>query len=191
MVRQRITWLGAAARGLCRRIVSDGRAVAAIEFALIAPILISLYFGAVELGDALIISRKVTHVTSSLTDLVTQSKTIVNSDMKNIFDAATAVITPYSATNLKMIVSEISIDATSNATIVWSDARGTGAVAYTVGTPVTNLPSGVTTASTYVVSTEVHYSYKPLIGYIMTGTFDLHDQFYLRPRLSASIARSP
>jgi hypothetical protein len=45
----------------------------------------------------------------------------------------------------------------------------------------------VKVASTYLISAEVHYAYTPTIGYVMTGTFDLNDKFYLRPRLSDSI----
>ena len=59
-----------------------------------------------------------------------------------------------------------------------------------VNSIVTNLPAQVKTASTFIVTAEVHYAYTPVIGYVMTGTFDLKDQFYLRPRLSDTITRS-
>ena len=74
------------------------------------PMMLTLYLGGVELSDALTINRKVTHVTSSLGDLVTQSKSITNTDMSDIFDAAASIITPYNAGALKMVVSGISID---------------------------------------------------------------------------------
>ena len=43
-----------------------------VEFALILPILLCLYFGAVEVGQALIINRKVTHATSTVTSVETR-----------------------------------------------------------------------------------------------------------------------
>jgi len=36
---------------------------------------------------------------------------------------------------------------------------------------------------------EVHYPYTPTLGYVLTGTYDLTDKFYLRPRLSDKICR--
>ena len=67
---------GRRARQIWRRLAGDQRAVSAVEFALILPIMLLLLFGGVELGDALTIDRKVTHVTSTISDLVAQSKTI-------------------------------------------------------------------------------------------------------------------
>jgi hypothetical protein len=40
------------------------------------------------------------------------------------------------------------------------------------------------------VLAEVSYSYQPTYGYVMTGTLTLHDQTYMRPRQSTSIART-
>jgi Flp pilus assembly protein TadG len=172
------------------RLASDRRGVSAVEFALILPLMMTLYLGGNELSHALTIARKVTHVTSSLGDLITQSKTITDADMANILNAATAVMTPYpTGLLLKIKVSGIDIDATGKATVAWSDAQNDTAL--TVGAVVTNLPAAVKTPSTFIVTAEVHYAYTPAIGYVLTGTFDLKDQFYLRPRLSDCISRPP
>ena len=169
-----------------RRLAGERSGLAATEFALLLPLMLGLYLGAVELGNALTINRKVTHVTSSLSDLVTQSRTISNADMKNILDAAASVIVPYSTGLLRIKVSGVSIDSTGKATVTWSDARN--------DTPLPKnstitLPAAVKQPNTFLVTAEVHYSYTPMIGYVLTGTFDLKDQFYLRPRLSDAINR--
>ena len=72
--------------------------------------MLTLYFGGIEVSDALTIDRKVTHVTSSLADLVTQAKSITNSDMANILDASASVMAPYAVGSLQITVTEISID---------------------------------------------------------------------------------
>ncbi len=171
-----------------RRLAGDRGGVSAVEFALILPLMLTLYIGGIQIGEALTISRKVTHVTSSLGDLVTQSRTITNSDMTNILDAAAAVMAPYSDTPLKMTVSGISINSSGKATVAWSDARNATALA--VGSTVT-VPAAVKQNDSFLVTAEVHYPYKPGIGYVLTGEFDLRDQFWLRPRLSDDIQRPP
>ncbi len=169
---------------------SDAHGVSAVEFALILPVMLTLYLGCNELGNGLTIARKVTHVTSTVSDLVTQSKdSITMADMQNIANAAGAIMTPYSAAALRIRVSEYYIDADKKVTVVWSASRypTTTEMPLPKDTVITNLPTVVKTPNTYLVTTEVHYAYTPTIGYVMTGTFDLHDQFYLRPRLSKGI----
>lgn len=170
------------------RLRRDARAVSAVEFALILPIMLTLYLGGDELGHGLTISRKVTHVSSSLSDLITQSTSISDDDMDNILNAAASVITPYSTSNLTIVISEYYIDANKKVTVKWSD--GYHRQALDTGTPITNLPSALLSASSYLVTADVDYAYTPTVGYIMTGTFNIHDQFYLRPRLNdTGIAR--
>lgn len=176
--------LGVGARLWITRLRIDRSGIAALEFALLLPVMLLLFFGAVELSEALTINRKVTHVSSSLGDLVTQSKTITASEMNNILDVAAGVMTPYSETPLKMKVTGVTIDANGKATVAWSFARNDTKL--TKGATVT-VPPTVKQPSSFIVMTEVHYPYTPTIGYVLTGTFDLKDEFYMRPRLSPEI----
>ncbi len=173
-------------RRLARRLRADSAGVAAVEFALLLPLMLTLYFGSVEFGDALTIDRKVTHVTSSLADLVTQAKTISNTDMQNILDATASIITPYDDDLLRIVVSGVSIDQNGTAKVAWSDARNDTALAVN---SVITLPAALNDPNTFIVTAQVHYAYTPTIGYLITGTFDLHDQFYLRPRLTNDVKR--
>ncbi len=161
--------------------------LAALEFALILPIMALLYLGGFEVTEAFMINRKVTHATSALGDLVAQAEDISDTDMSNIFDAVEAVLNPYPAGNGYMIVSGVSVDDDGIATVVWSDARF--ASAYAVGTQL-DLPLSVTQNNTFIVFAEVHYEYTPQFGYTLTGVIDLHDEFYLRPRLQNQVYRT-
>ena len=78
-------------------------------------------------------------------------------------------------------MSGIRIDAGGIAKVAWGSAFQDTPLA--VGAPF-SLPAGVAVPNTFIVTAEVHYAYTPVIGYTLTGTFDLKDQFYLRPRLS-------
>ena len=83
-------------------------------------------------------------------------------------------------------MSSVRIDATGKATIDWSDTlNGT---ARSKGSTVT-LPAALIVANSYLIWSEVQYSYKPVIGYVVSGTLTLKDQIYMRPRLSDSVTR--
>ncbi len=168
-------------------LAGDNRGVSAVEFAMLLPLMMTLYLGTVEVSQGVGADRKVTLTARTICDLVSQVSSIGNSDMTNALNASSAVMTPYPVSNLKVTVSSVKIDANGKATIVWSDTlNGT---ARTVGATVT-LPTALNVANTYLIWSEVQYTYKPLIGYVVTGTLTLKDQIYMRPRLSDSVTRT-
>ncbi len=164
---------------LCR-LAREKRGVSAVEFALIAPLLVSLYLGCVEISDGVSADRKVTLVASTVANLVTQSTTLAASDMTNIFDASSAIIAPYSTANLKITVSCISIDANKNATVKWSATRNGTALSGTV-----TVPTDLQVASTQLVYAQASYAYTPVIGYTITGTLNMSEKMYMMPRITA------
>ena len=165
----------------------DERGVSAVEFALLLPLLVTLYLGGVETSQGITIDRKVTLVARTVADLSSQVTSISNSDMTNILAAASSVVAPYSTGNLKVTVSQVTIDANGRATITWSDTKN--GTARTVGSTVT-LPTALNVASSSLIWSEVQYAYKPTVGYLITGTMTLKDQIYMRPRLSDSVTRT-
>jgi Flp pilus assembly protein TadG len=172
---------------LLRRFANDRSAVSALEFAMILPIMVTLYLGGVEIGQALTINRKVTHITSTLADLVTQSKAVTTTDIENIFDAAAAIVAPYNTGLLSMKITGIQVDENGEtAKVVWGDARNDTAAAPNADITI---PASVRQADAFVIEAEVHYDYTPAIGYVLTGTLDLSDKFYLQPRLSDAVIR--
>jgi hypothetical protein len=98
------------------------------------------------------------------------------------------VMSPFPISNLKVTVSSIKIDASGKATVDWSDTLNGAARAK--GSAVT-LPAAFIVASTSLIWSEVQYTYKPVVGYVVTGTLNLSDQIYMRPRLSDSVTRTP
>jgi Flp pilus assembly protein TadG len=162
------------------------RGMAAVEFALILPFMLTTYLGGVEIGDGVAIDRKVAITTRAVADLASRYTTIKNADMSSILGASSVIIQPYGATPLAVTVSQVTVDAKGNATIAWSDTlNGT---ARTVGAPVT-LPGTLATPNASYVWGEVNYIYTPTLGYVMTGSWHLSNQIFMSPRESASITR--
>jgi Flp pilus assembly protein TadG len=177
-------------RNNIERLARDQRGVSAVEFALLLPLMLTLYLGAVETSSAVAVDRKVTLAARSVADLISQAASVSTTDVNNILDAATAVTAPYSGTPLKVVVTQVKIDANNNATVDWSAAKGTGASARGAGSGVT-VPDTLKVANTYLIMGEVSYAYTPVIGYVLTGTLNLHDQIFMRPRQSTSVTKTP
>ncbi len=170
-----------------RRLARDRRGVSAVEFALLAPMMIGLYLGCVEISDGVSADRKVSLTAATLANLTAQVATISNSDMTNILTASSAIIAPYSASNLKITVSCLNIDSTGKVTVEWSDTKnGTARATNSVVT----IPAALAVPNSHLIFSEVSYAYTPTVGYTITGTLSLSDQMFMTPRLSATVART-
>jgi Flp pilus assembly protein TadG len=171
--------------GRLSRFTRDRRGVSAIEFALIAPLMIGLYLGCAEISDGVAADRKVSLIAGALSNLTAQSTTLATTDMTNILDASSAIITPYSASLLKMTVSCIKMNATGVATVQWSVTRN--GTARSIGSTYSfpSASSALAVANSWLILSEVSYAYTPTVGYTITGTLTLSDQMYMSPRITA------
>jgi Flp pilus assembly protein TadG len=172
-----------ASSGIFRKIhrfARDRRGVSAVEFALLAPLMIGLYLGCAEVSDGVSASRKVSLISATLANLSAQVGTISTSDMTNIMDASTAIIAPYAASKLKMTITCLSIDATGKATVKWSATRNG-----TANTGVMTIPSALAVPNSQLLFAQASYAYTPTVGYTISGTLTLADKMYMSPRVMA------
>lgn len=167
------------------RLIRDRRGVSAVEFALVAPLMIALYLGCVEISDGVSADRKVSLVAGAVANLTAQVTAISTSDMTNILDASSAITQPYSAGNLAVVVSCLNIDASKNVTVKWSETRN--GTARGVGSTYTfeSSAEALKVANTQLILAEVTYNYTPIFGYSITGTITLSDHMFMSPRISA------
>lgn len=172
------------------RLVRDRRGVAAVEFAVIVPLMLVMFFGTVEFSSGVAVDRKVSLVTQELADLVSRNPSVADTDIANFTTIANAMLTPYSTTPLKATMSELYIDpATGAARVQWSKGGAPRATSSTVTVPANLIArDSVTNAispNQYLIFTETSYLYTPAVGYVMAKAgVTLSDKTYMRPRLS-------
>jgi Flp pilus assembly protein TadG len=168
-----------------QRFARDRDGLSAVEFAMVLPVMLTLYLGSVQLGDGLAIKFRTALAARTVADLASQYVSIDGSTMSSILGAASIVVAPYPAANMIVTVSEITIDANGHATITWSDSlNGTP---HTVGQSVT-LPTTMQIPNTSLIWGEVTYPYTPQLGYVLTGTVNMYQSTYFYPRMSNSVA---
>lgn len=177
---------------LFRRFRRDDRGVSAVEFALIAPFMILLYFGLVELCQALIAERKTNHVASSVGDLVAQSESVTKASgstgptsLPDIYSIGTAVMAPFDTSTLQMRVTSVTADANGKPLVDWSNSYGGYSPAIQKGAVVT-LPMTLTAGSSIIMA-DAKYKYTSAIGYVLPKVQNFSETFYLRPRRSDQV----
>ncbi len=172
---------------IARGFPGDRRGVAAIEFALILPVMVIMLFGTIEFSSAVAVKAKVTIMARTLSDLTSQSTTVGDTDMTNFFAASTAIMTPYPTTSVHNTITERYIDpATKQGRVQWSKGSAPRATSSTV-----NIPTQLQVGDTYLIFSEVSYTYTPTVTYVMPSAIALSDVSYTRPRQSTCVYYSP
>ncbi|WP_203291665.1 TadE/TadG family type IV pilus assembly protein [Maricaulis parjimensis] len=170
-----------------RRFRREQRGVSAVEFALIAPFMILLYLGAVEVSLALSIDRKITSVSSALADLVAQDDIITDDEMNDILNAGAVIVAPFSTDPLQIRISSVFMNPDDSVEVTWSDALNTSPLAE--GGSVA-MPDGVLERNRSVIMVEVDYQYSTMFDQLGVSEFDISEVFYLRPRRSIVVSRN-
>jgi Flp pilus assembly protein TadG len=191
------------ARGLnrwsspCARLARDDSGNSIIEFALGLPIMLAIYFGTLNISDAIVLQRKVVTATRALADLTTQGSSFTTLTIDNsVFTGAELVLKPYSLANANMYVTEIYTDNTGKSTVQWSEQDVNGTVSansqsgYTAGSTIT-LWNNVAVNNTYQIVANVQYNYSAMIANQYIGSFPITTTIAMGPRASASISFTP
>lgn len=179
--------------GRLRRLIGfrkDRRGAAAIEFAMIVPLMLMMFMGAVEFSQAITVDRRVSQVAGSTADLIARAKTISTTEMTGIMQVVEQLIKPYDHTLLKMSVLNVAASPTdaTDTKVCWAYAHNGGTSSYSKNDPY-SLPTGVVSAGDSVIVTEARYAYEPLIfNHFIKSTQNLEEIFYLKPRLSSYVS---
>ena len=169
----------------------DRRGVSAIEFCILAPVILVLYCGMSELSSALMTAQRNSHSASALGDLAGQYQTLQLTDVQNIFNASTQIMQPFTSTPLKLRLTSVTLQTGNKAMVDW-DVSGT-AQAVTKGSSnvafTGTLPTGllVNTGDSIIVS-EADYTYTSPVSYNLLPIAPFKNIFYLRPRYGTTIA---
>ena len=167
--------------------------MAAVEFALLLPVMITLFFGMCETSLALLCRADVSIMVSTTADLIAQESTVQSSDLTNVYDAASTILYPNptssSGTRPTIRITSIDYDTVTNSTtegkIGWTCTQsGSGSLSpatRSVGQTV-NLPQAIMASNGSVIMAEVAYSYASPTSKIITGPINMTNIWYTKPR---------
>jgi Flp pilus assembly protein TadG len=165
--------------------------VAAIETAIILPILLLLYFGMIDLTGVISLNRKVTYSASVVADLVSQNRTsVLKAAVDDYYNAAELVMAPTAATAFRVNVFGYR-KVGGVATEIWKTSSGSGPTCSTVPDTAAMLP--LMTADNDIVVAITCTDYAPymanFMGYNIMGgaTFDVEQAIMVRPRATTQL----
>jgi len=165
----------------------DKTGLAATEFAIIAPVMIFLFFAVVEGSDALTASRKVSLAANTLSDLVAQELQIENTQLNDLFVGMEDIIDQRNIDVDFTVISVVKDPATDKIIVHWSrDSNNSSPFA--AGTEYRDLPdpSLLDDTSSLIVG-EVTYNYMPTFSSMLIGPRTIENVATRWPRRSLRV----
>jgi Flp pilus assembly protein TadG len=174
-----------------RRFLTSTRGVAAVEFAIMLPILVTLFLASVDGARAIAIYTKVRSATYALDAITNQYSSIAASDMSAILGATSVVLAPYSSSPVVVVVSQIKVTSATKASVNWSATLNGTALTQNSSTTVPTNFASCSSYPCYLVYGQVSYTYTPLFTYFIKSAITLSDSLYATPRSTECILYPP
>jgi Flp pilus assembly protein TadG len=168
----------------------DRQGTGAIEFAIIAPLLIMAYIGSFEISVGFNVARKVSRASSTVADLLTQMPRVDKVTLEGMKAVATNVMSPFTMTEYTLKMTGIKMTAPGLGVVTWSYDQD-GKAPYQAGSVVT-LPSDIPAIDTFIVRSEMVVPhdlllFAPGLAKNTLKTIDIPRTYYSRQRLGTAI----
>jgi Flp pilus assembly protein TadG len=169
-----------------RRFKAATKGLAALEFAILLPMMIFLLFGAVELIDVLGANTRAENTTASIADVISRDTEVDDNEIEGIWRATEILMVPDDPTELNIRVTSITIENPTTARVVWSEGHG---MAARVADSTVTLPDDMMRPGTSIIMAESAYTYESPIGFVIGAPMTLNHTAYRRSRLIDPIPR--
>lgn len=165
------------------------RGLAALEFALLLPVMLLLLCGVAEVTSLYGADRKIVQAAQSCADLVAQEKTIDGAKLDDIAEAVQLTLEPMPQANAAFRISSVVFDpVTGSPSVAWQ--RIVGAFSVTGKPTPTTSAAGLGAPGDSVIIVDLSYGYTPVFTSILPQGFTIDELAAARPRRVRQIACS-
>lgn len=171
-----------------RRFARENKGVAALEFAIIAPLLmVPLLLGSVDLIDVMGANKRAQNAAASLADVVARDTEISNAELSSLWRGLDVLMYPNVSSDMEIRISSVSIVNASTARVIWSEGHG-GMSGRTPNSTV-SLDSRMMVVGSSVIMVESVYKYDAPLGFLFQNRVRMSHTAYRRSRLVDPIPR--
>ncbi|MDX1922342.1 MAG: TadE/TadG family type IV pilus assembly protein [Alphaproteobacteria bacterium] len=174
------------------QLIRDNSGVAAIELAVVLPMLMTLFLGVVEISNFVLVNERTEKMAHTIADVVSQGEAITTAELENILSASSEIMKPFPFSSLgHVIITSVHREVNDTPKVAWQ---------YEGGGTLTNthsnfggagfaspLPEGfVLNERETVIIAEVFYNHENLVTNMFNGSNpQLYKYAFYKPRLGA------
>jgi Flp pilus assembly protein TadG len=168
-----------------RRLLDDESGVAALEFALVLPVLLLLYLGMVQLTALLSVKHKLATSAAVMADLVTRHRDVIRlADLNDYFEGARLVLADSATSEASIRVFAYRPRTGAAPRLVWSRQDGSSPVcARPDAAELQNLAAVGSDIIVVVTCARFSFPVPAILGFTMfPDTITMRQQAIMRPR---------
>jgi Flp pilus assembly protein TadG len=171
-------------------LIADRRGIAAVEFAMLLPVMTVLFFGMLEASDLFTVNRRLASATNALVDLAAQSPVISVAEVDDLIVGVTRILEPSDTSTVTMKLVSVKRASAANSPVLvhWSrDEQGN--TPYTAGQTYDKLEDDeALKPGQSLVIAEIGYHYESgMTGYVISIPFDFAHRSARWPRKSTEV----
>ena len=151
--------------------------VAAIEAAMIFPLMLAIFLSVFDAGNALLANQKAVRASQVVADLITRKNIVSTDDVDEAVRAGRLAMEPLDSSSFGVDIVSIRFDGDANTSIVWRETVN-----------MSSVPDAITAVSALadedegVVMVSVEYVYTPLFASFISGSFTMREVAFSRGR---------
>jgi Flp pilus assembly protein TadG len=189
---------GTPLRGLMARspagFACSNAGIAVVEFALMLPVLMTLFYGVIEITRYVLITQKAEKLAHTVADVTAQSATVTISGLDQLMAATSDIMEPFAfGTNGRVFITSLyRTQGQANAAVNWRYSGGGTLTGVTssfgaVGDTPTMPGTFTFDERENVIVAEVYVQFSPLISNKFFGTTTVYRRAFYKPRFGALI----
>lgn len=160
-------------------------AVAAVEMALIFPFLITMLLGIVDIGQAVLMNKKVISAAHIASDLLTRNISVTDDDLAQAIEAARLALDPYPTASFGIDIVGVQYQGVAAEPVaVWRETQNMAE-----NGDVLAGSAGLGVENEGVVAVTVVYSYEPPFSGVFAGNVEMEEVTYARGRTTPFVSR--
>jgi TadE-like protein len=180
----------AGGRPAARRLLRCRSGNIAVEFALALPVLIMLMLASAELARFVILHQKMDRVATTMSDLVSRAETISETEITDIFTAASEVAFPFELADLGVVIVSSVTNPSGDGEgpiVAWQRSgggsySGTSQIGTEGGDATLSGDFDVREGETAIIS-EVYFDFTPFLSEMIVAPQVIYRTAHHRPRL--------
>jgi Flp pilus assembly protein TadG len=159
-------------------------AVAAVEAALVFPILLTLLLGTFDIGNGILANQKTIRASQVVGDLITRERNVETASINEAIEAGQLALSPMDVSTYGVDIVSIRFDGNAVPVIVWRETRG-----MTPLTDVLDRVQDLAEPGNGVVVVTVRYQFEPVFGGFVVDAIPMQEIAFTRGRKSAVVNR--
>lgn len=174
---------------ILHKLIRNQGGTALIEFALILPIMTSLFLGVFEVTRYVAADMRLANAAQVMADMVAQQSSVsdTSSSMTDFCNGSQDAMYPLSGSSLKVAVASVT-HYSSGTSQDWSDVTCNAATAISNSTSLAS--SLVPNVNDSVIIVQATYAYTSPISYVLKASYTLTQTAFARPRNVTTVTHS-